>query len=149
MDQAKSETVENSGAGAQSIVAAYVDECRRVGGGRPPGKIVGQAAKQIGKLLDEGIADDVLLAAVKKLAVDGGSPTKLPLMVMTEQRARNVCPECEIGGGYHVDGCSRAGVRAETPVDTVQPPPSAPPTGHVGPDTLKREKPVQGRWWDS
>lgn len=42
---------------SQALIGEWIDHCS---GGRPPGRVVGQVAREIGKMLDEGIpVDDV------------------------------------------------------------------------------------------
>lgn len=45
---------------AQTLVAEWIDHC----GERPPGRLVGQVAKEVGALLEEGIAYDAVRAGL-------------------------------------------------------------------------------------
>jgi hypothetical protein len=69
---------------AQALVSYYVDQCRtnRV---EPPRRLVGQMAKQISGLLEEGFAVPTLRNAVRWCAEEGKSPIYLHNLVVDVQ----------------------------------------------------------------
>lgn len=62
---------------AQTIVAEWLDRCAK----RPPGQIIGQASKQIKKLLDEAIEPDDIRRGLAKWMAKGSAPSAIPSFV--------------------------------------------------------------------
>jgi hypothetical protein len=69
---------------AQTIVAAWIDSCRK----RPPNPVIGQTSKQIKALLEEGIAPEDVRAGVELWAAKGLHPSALPSVVNELMNAR-------------------------------------------------------------
>lgn len=62
---------------AQTIIGAWIDGCRK----RPPTAVIGQTAKVIKALLDEGIEPDDVRSGVELWAAKGLHPSSLPSVV--------------------------------------------------------------------
>lgn len=63
--------------GAQQLVAAYVDLHTR----RPPNNVIGQVARHVGALLQEGFEPDAIQAALRDLVRKRLNPSTLPSLV--------------------------------------------------------------------
>lgn len=64
-------------AGAQPIVAAWIDTCRK----RPPGNVIAQVGKHVKAMLEEGIDGEDVHAGVLEWARKGLHPATLPSVV--------------------------------------------------------------------
>lgn len=62
---------------AQTIVGEWVDRCDT----RPPGRVVGQVAKLVGEMLDEGIGPDDIRRGIAAWMTKGLHPSTLPSVV--------------------------------------------------------------------
>ncbi|GGW99050.1 hypothetical protein [Streptomyces chartreusis] len=71
---------------AQTIVAEWIDRCTK----RPPGNVIGQASKQIKKLLDEDIHPDDIRAGLSLWMRKGSAPSAIPGFV---NQAMNAQPQ--------------------------------------------------------
>jgi hypothetical protein len=83
---------------AQTIIARWIDAYP---GGKPPGRIIGHLAAEVGRLLDEGHPWDQVNAAVAEWHHRSwGSPSQLPLVL--SQLQRGITPgqkEQQMGSG--------------------------------------------------
>lgn len=70
--------VASSAPTAQSLVAEWIDHCN---GQRPPGQVVGQVAKQLGQMLDEGIPAEHVRAGLVAWHDKRLHPSALPSVV--------------------------------------------------------------------
>lgn len=66
-----------SPATAQTIVGEWIDRCAK----RPPSQTIGQASKQIKKLLDEGIDADDIRRGLARWMAKGSAPSAIPSFV--------------------------------------------------------------------
>lgn len=62
---------------AQTLIREWIDSCRR----RPPGAVIGQTAKTVGAMLEEGITVDDIRAGLRAWADKGLHPASLPAVV--------------------------------------------------------------------
>jgi hypothetical protein len=65
---------------AQEIVAHYIDDARDLGY-EPPRRVVGQIARQVGELLDEGQPPDLITAALVLMTERRLHPSTLPTLI--------------------------------------------------------------------
>lgn len=65
-------------AAAQTLVAEWIDHCS---GGRPPSRVVGQVAREVGKMLDEGIPATDVRAGLATWHTKGLHPSTLASVV--------------------------------------------------------------------
>jgi hypothetical protein len=72
---APAQPVDNS---AQNLVAEWVDHCN---GGRPPGRVIGQVAREIGAMLTEGIPYADVRAGLQQWHTQGLHPSTLASVV--------------------------------------------------------------------
>jgi hypothetical protein len=76
---------------SQTIVAEWLERVAK----RPPNSVIGQTAKQIKKLLDEGIAADDIRAGLARWMRKGSAPSAIPSFV---NEAMNAVPPQHFGG---------------------------------------------------
>jgi hypothetical protein len=77
-EQGKTTSLREVGAaGAQAIVAEWIDHCAK----RPPGNVIGQLSKQIKAMLEEGIDPDDIRRGVAAWMAKNLHPSTLPSVV--------------------------------------------------------------------
>jgi hypothetical protein len=69
---------------AQKLVAEWIDHCP---GGRPPGRVVGQVAKEVGLLLDEGIPYAEVRTGLQQWQTKGLHPSTIASVVHENRTA--------------------------------------------------------------
>ena len=80
---------------AQTIVGEWLQRANK----RPPGNVIGQTAKQIKNLLDEGIAPDDIRAGLAKWMRKGSAPSAIPSFV---NEAMNAAPQQSGGNVFQL-----------------------------------------------
>ena len=68
-----------------TLVASFIDQTRKLTGNRPPKRVVGMVAGQLGALAAEGFTEDTLRAALALMLARRLHPTTLPTLVLEAQ----------------------------------------------------------------
>ena len=112
---APAQPVDNS---AQKLVAEWVDHCN---GGRPPGRVIGQVAKEIGAMLTEGIPYADVRAGLQQWHTQGLHPSTLASVVHEIRNPKKT------NGAKHLQPAEDArSIRLRSTPDPI-PPPDLPP----------------------
>jgi hypothetical protein len=74
---------------AQTLVGEWIDHCTK----RPPGAVIGQVAKQVKSLLDEGVDYQDVRRGLAAWHTKGLHPATLPSVVNEAMNGRNGAPD--------------------------------------------------------
>lgn len=96
----KEKEEEKEPTGAQSLVAWFVDESVRHGK-RPPSRVTGHVARQVGELLNEGTSAEDVQAGLGLLVAKGLNPSSLPSLVFQAQGSRPQSTAERLGWELH------------------------------------------------
>lgn len=110
----------------QDLVAYFVERAEALSDGkRPPEKVVGQTAREIKKLIDEGIGTEFVVPAIEKLLDKGLSPSSLASLAfeaMTEGKRADAKAKPRVTGWRWVRG-THGGTYVADPKGTDRLPP--------------------------
>jgi hypothetical protein len=69
-------------ANPQALVAYYVDQYTEIANQRPPKRVVGQVAQQVGQLADDGVDAPTIEAALRLMLQRRQNPSTLPSFIL-------------------------------------------------------------------